>query len=524
ITASMLLFGGLHGLGDTAVGWRFGNVVVGALTVGLIYVFAKRLTASTLFASLAAMMLALDGFHYTQSRIATPEITVAFFSLLTLYAFYRLWVGTQIARRVPLRSRAGAVAFGVTMALGVLAAAGAWYAAPLLGPIKNGPDIIPAARVVLALWVLVLFWLAGRVLVVPRVARGTETSYPDGTRVLDAPPRVVTPQDEELALNARTKPLKSRDGDLTRTVDADGTLTYATPVATATYRADGTAAVGATAFRARDARVWWVALALSAALLADSKWNGLFDIGVVWAIAAAVGAQRWLRRPALYGNPFGAPADVVVAAIVVAGGLVYMASYIPYFALGHGFVDVIGMQQQMYHYHANLVATHPYASAWWQWPLLDKPILYYAHYTHVVTAHGECCTSTIRALPNPLVWWSGLVSVPAVAWLAWRERNKGYALLVVAYLFQWLPWIRSPRLAFEYHFYPNLAIIILANAVVLQHFWNWGRERGDVRARYAVAVYAALVVGAFVYFFPLVSGWPITSDAFNARIWNPHWI
>ena len=40
----------------------------------------------------------LDGFHYVQSRIATPEITVAFFSLLTLYAFYRLWVGTQIAR------------------------------------------------------------------------------------------------------------------------------------------------------------------------------------------------------------------------------------------------------------------------------------------------------------------------------------------------------------------------------------------------------------------------------------------
>ena len=139
------------------------------------------------------------------------------------------------------------------------------------------------------------------------------------------------------------------------------------------------------------------------------------------------------------------------------------------------------MQQQMYHYHANLVATHPYASVWWQWPLLDKPILYYANYTHVMTPHGECCTSTIRAIPNPLVWWSGLVSVPAVAWLAWRERNKGYALLVVAYLFQWLPWIRSPRLAFEYHFYPNLAIIILANAIVLQHVWNYGRDRGDVR-------------------------------------------
>ncbi|MEA2784955.1 MAG: dolichyl-phosphate-mannose-protein mannosyltransferase [Candidatus Eremiobacteraeota bacterium] len=524
ITSSMLLFGGLHGLGDTAIGWRFGNVVVGALTVGLIYVFAKRLTASTLFASLAAMMLALDGFHYVQSRIATPEITVAFFSLLTLYAFYRLWVGTQIARRVPLRARAGAVAFGATMALGVVAAAGAWFVAPQLGPIRNGEDIVGAARAVLAVWVIVLFWLIGRVLVAPRFSGDIETSYPDGTRVLAVPPRIVTPNDDEIPLNARAKPSRTKDGDLLRTVGGDGTLTYATPVATATYRPDGTATVDDTPVRARDARVWWIALALSAALLADSKWNGLFDIAVVWAVAAAVGAQRWFRRPALFGNPFGAPVDVVAAAIVVAGGAVYMASYIPYFALGHGFVDVIGMQQQMYGYHAHLQATHPYASQWWQWPLLDKPILYYANYTHVMTAHGECCTSTIRAIPNPLVWWSGLASIPALAWLAWRERNKGYALLVVAYFFQWLPWIRSPRLAFEYHFYPNLAIIILANTVVLQHLWNIGRERGDMRGRYAVAAYAVAVVAAFVYFFPLVSGWPITTDAFNARIWNQHWI
>ncbi len=525
ITLSMLLFGGLHGLGDTAIGWRFGNVVVGALTVGLLYVFAKRLTASTLFASLAALMLALDGFHYVQSRIATPEITVAFFSLLTLYAFYRLWTAAQIARRVPLRSRAAVRALAVTMALGVVAAVAAWFVAPGLGPTKNGTDWAGVAQAVLAVWVLVLFWLVGRVLVVPRFARGSETSYADGTRVLagGAALRLVTPQDEELAPARRMKPLQS-DGELERTVDAAGTLTYATPVATATYRADATGTVDGTPLRARDARTWWIALPLSAALVADSKWNGLFDIAVVWAIAAAVNAQRWLRRPALFGNPFGAPLDVVAAAMLVVGGIVYVASYIPYFTLGHGFVDVVGMQHQMYGYHAGLHATHPYASQWWQWPLLDKPILYYAHYTHVITAHGECCTSTIRALPNPLVWWSGLVSVPIVAWLAWQERNRGYALLVAAYLFQWLPWIRSPRIAFEYHFYPNLAIIVLANAVVLQRVWNWGRERGDVRGRYAVAVYAALVVAAFVYFFPLVSGWPITTDAFYARIWNQHWI
>ena len=528
ITGSMLLFGGLHGLGDTALGWRFGNVVMGALTVGLIYVFAKRLTASALFAALAAGMLTLDGFHYVESRIATPEITVAFFSLLTLYAFYRLWVATQIVRRVPLRSRRAALALGATMAAGALVAPVAWRIAPLLGHIKNGPEPVAAAQAVLAVWVLILFWLVGRVLVAPRFGRGSETAYADGTRVLEDPAgvRAVTPQGAELPLSARTKPLRERDGDLLRTVDANGTLTYATPAATAVYRRDATAVVDGAPLRARDARVWWVVLAVSAGLLADSKWNGLFAIGAIWSIAAVVNAQRWLHRPALFGNPFGAPVDVVVAAIVVVGGLIYVASYTPYFMLGHGFVDVVGMQQQMYWYHSHGVstATHPYASVWWQWPILDKPILYYANYTHGASAHGDCCVSTIRALPNPLVWWSGLISVPAVAWLGWRERNKGYVLLVAAYLFQWLPWIRTPRIAFEYHFYPNLALIVLANAIVLQRVWNVGRERGEVRGRYAVAAYAVAVVAAFVYFFPLISGWPITWDAYDARIWNQHWI
>jgi len=98
VTLSMMLFGGLNGLGDTALGWRFLNVVVGALMCGVLYVFAKRLTGSTLFAAIATGMLLFDGFHYVQSRIATPEITVAFFSLTTLYAFYRVWTASAARR------------------------------------------------------------------------------------------------------------------------------------------------------------------------------------------------------------------------------------------------------------------------------------------------------------------------------------------------------------------------------------------------------------------------------------------
>ena len=69
ITFSMMLFGGMpkgHGLGgwtflngiighvsngDNPYGWRFLDLVFGALVVMLLYVFAKHVTGSTLFAT-----------------------------------------------------------------------------------------------------------------------------------------------------------------------------------------------------------------------------------------------------------------------------------------------------------------------------------------------------------------------------------------------------------------------------------------------------------------------------------------
>jgi len=75
-----------------------------------------------------------------QSRIATPEITVAFFSLLTLYAFYRLWLATQVAARAVLDDKPARRAFALTLAIGCVAAAVAAFAAPSLGPIKIGAE------------------------------------------------------------------------------------------------------------------------------------------------------------------------------------------------------------------------------------------------------------------------------------------------------------------------------------------------------------------------------------------------
>ena len=134
----------------------------------------------------------------------------------------------------------------------------------------------------------------------------------------------------------------------------------------------------------------------------------------------------------------------------------------------HNLNDVVYRQYSMYEYHHNLVATHPYSSRWFEWPIDYVPIAYfYQDHRKDPTDPKGCCVYEITSLPNPIIMWFGLLAVPWIAVLAWRERNKAYALIVLTYLLQWLPWIGSPRLTFAYHFYVNIPLICICNAVAL---------------------------------------------------------
>jgi len=592
ITLSMMLFGGMSGAGDTSAGWRFLNLVMGALMVLVLYCFAKRLLGSTIFATIAASLLLFDGFHYVQSRIATPEITVAFFSVLTLYAFYRFWIASQV--RVAPRFVAESLPPQMMVFAGGLVVAAAFSYL-----ISHGQS--PGSYVVSFLYVGLGAYLVARI-VVPRALKAQlETSYAEGSRIFGGTLETLDGARVPLgngaivagdATSLEKNVLVYADEGVHVEYPRSGAVSYATNGGgEALFAPAGTMTVGqATIDGKRDGMLWLWLLALSAGALGASKWNGLFDFFVIWGIVAAVVVQAaWaplqrafgradvLAKPATWGNPFGFSLDILVAAMLFVGGTVYLLCYIPYLSLGHNLGDLVGLQQQMFGYHYDLTATHPYGSKWWQWPFIGRPISYYYHDWRVGTATQDpaaCCVAEILALPNPAVWWLGLVSVPMIAWLAWRERNKGYALLVTAYLLQWLPWAASPRVAFEYHFFPNLAIICLADTVLLQRLWRYGAKLeggvpvnafaisvGIVTAlaisiatiysgyslaigipaglaaggaiayfgkslanltwpRFVVAGYLVLVVALFAFFFPILSGLHVPWHVWDDRMWH----
>lgn len=72
--------------GMTPFGWRFAGALVGVLMLPVMYILGVQLTGKRKYAFLAMLLLALDGMHFAQTRIATIDSFPVFF-IMTSYMF-----------------------------------------------------------------------------------------------------------------------------------------------------------------------------------------------------------------------------------------------------------------------------------------------------------------------------------------------------------------------------------------------------------------------------------------------------
>lgn len=547
ITLSTWMFGGLAS-GDHSWGWRFLDVLFGAFVVMLLYALARRITGSTLWAGVAASLLVFDGMHYVQSRIATPEGFVIFFSLGAVYAFYRFWIASQAEERrhVKVPGRAYPIAAAAAFICGVVAMLAfdvlqhitfgwPWFEAWVTSGSTTGPGPLVLCSIYFALG----FYLVARYLVFPRLFEtgDRETTYGEGSYALASGSSAeMHAVDGTIITKGK---YEYRDGDLGIEYRRDA-VEYETPVGSATYAEAQTRSESGLE-DGRSAKLWLMLFTVALGALVSSKWYGVMGFGVSFLILTLLFCQRYFYagRPALWGNPRAFRLDGALVTIAFISMTVYGLVWIPDLARQspdpneiHNVNDVVARQYSMYDYHSHLVATHPYESKWFEWPFDYVPVAYYYedHRSSDRTQRNpdlQCCIYEITSLPNPLNMWLGLLCVPLVGILAWRERNKGYALLIITYLFQWLPWMRSPRLAWEYHFYVDIPLICLCNVIVLQRLWRWASARtGTDRllSRGAVVGAIGLIALAFVFFFPVLSAWPLSYDAWHDRMWLRTWI
>ena len=268
-------------------------------------------------------------------------------------------------------------------------------------------------------------------------------------------------------------------------------------------------------------RLWALALAgLAFGLGAASKWICIYagaGLGVLWLVHW--GMQFAKEGKAAFSR-FAKNAAFCMLFFVALPGLIYYLSYLPYgeargaAVFTRDYWDIVWENQTyMFSYHSGLVATHPYASKWYQWLLDIRPILYYMQ----SGASGE--RIRISAFVNPLLCWAGLLSLFVLLYMALFRRDRRAGFLLIGFLAQLLPWIFIDRLTFAYHYFPSTVFLVLSLGYVFALMRD-GRRRWMFYAG-GFSFACALL---FVVFYPELSAHPIQPQRAEWLLrWLPTW-
>lgn len=232
-------------------------------------------------------------------------------------------------------------------------------------------------------------------------------------------------------------------------------------------------------------------------LALSTRWTSLWATAFLGVVLLGVRGWRILRprEVALTAWAFGALPL-----------LIYAVSYLPLLDQRHDFraegavpvlKDLVQEQKNVWGYHANLVATHPYFSRWYTWPWLVRPTWYYFN-------QDACWVRGIVAIGNPALWWASLPASLAVLLWGLRTRSPWRVFAGLGYFALYLPWGLSPRtLNYSHYLFEAIPYACLSLGFLLDAAWPERAARP-----YAVG-YVALVVLMLAFFLPFLMGLPV---------------
>jgi hypothetical protein len=173
---------------------------------------------------------------------------------------------------------------------------------------------------------------------------------------------------------------------------------------------------------------------------------------------------------------------------------VYVAFYLPWvfngtnqqivegWPAGHTGETLLGLTGRMYDYHNGLTAAHAASSPWWAWPLNLKPVWFYQG------SYAQDTAASIYDAGNMVIWWLGIPAMVFVAYQAFKRRSLALALILVAFLAQWVSWARIDRASFQYHYYTSLPFVVMALGYLVAEIWHGPSRRTWLFVRIAAAV------------------------------------
>ncbi len=257
---------------------------------------------------------------------------------------------------------------------------------------------------------------------------------------------------------------------------------------------------------------------ISMGLAIAAKWQGIYGaigLPVLFACAFFKRYPLRLQKYQLLTIAFCVFSFIVVPLIIYAlsYGWYLQCGPFPAANLKEAVAGIIKNQKDMFGYHANLEATHPFSSMWFTWPVMIRPIYYFAGMVGNLN-------SGISSFGNPAIWWMGIASFLFCIRSLSKRFSPLLLFLIVAYLSQYLPWALISRTTYIYHYFPSVPFIILMTVYMFKQLIN-------DRPTHSKWLYAYIGVAAllFVAFYPTISGMPVPIKYVDVFLkWMPSWI
>lgn len=276
-------------------------------------------------------------------------------------------------------------------------------------------------------------------------------------------------------------------------------------------------------------RPWRLAAGVALGGAVATKWSGLTALfgvillSLIWEVSRRRRAGMRTRRALWRTIQFESfPMVVFFLAVPV---VVYYLSYVGWFLhFGWSFGKWLDLQGDMasYHWHLQPVGSngkpiHPYLAQAWEWILLWRPVLYFAKYDKDVRR-------VIYANGNPAIFWGSIVAIPYAAYAWWKKRDwrAGFVALTIAALY--LPWFLVSRPQFLFYATPITPFFVLACVYALRDLSEARIAGSRSRPWLPVAVgFVILSVGLFFWFWPALTGGPLSGTAWKLRSWFYSW-
>jgi len=327
-------------------------------------------------------------------------------------------------------------------------------------------------------------------------------------------------------------------------LDRDGT------VARIRAGAEGNRLAGPVVWR----RPWLVAAGLALGLAAGVKWSGLYALAVLGLAVVAsdiVDRRRaGVQRPVEAAISRQGPASFVL--LVGPALLTYLLSWTGWLVTSGGYdrgssanplVALWNYHRAVLRFHEGVTSGHTYASPAIEWiPMLNPTLM-----SRETGEDGS--VGLMAALPNPLLWWIGVLAVVylvvrAAAAFARRRGVDGSDLIpLIGVLGTYAPWLLLPdRTMFTFYAITLLPFVILAVVIAAKRLSEPAdpvllpdasrtearRERERVAAatgtrRIVVRTVLGAIAAVGLFFLPFGTGWMEPEALYKAHLWLPSW-